>query len=76
MAEGARRALGCDCAVATSGVAGPGGGSADKPVGTVWIAASTPARTETRLLHLPGNRARVIDRAATEVLLLLAGELD
>ena len=76
MAEGARRALGCDCAVATSGVAGPGGGSADHPVGTVWISASTPARTETRLLHLPGNRARVIDRAATEVLLLLAGELD
>lgn len=75
MAEGARRALGCDCAVATSGVAGPGGGTPEKPVGTVWIAAATPAGTESRLLHLPGNRARVIDRAATEALLMLAQRL-
>ncbi len=57
--------------VATSGVAGPGGGTPEKPVGTVWIAAATPDRVETRLLHLPGNRARVIARAATEALLLL-----
>lgn len=71
MAQGARRALGCDCAVATSGVAGPGGGTLEKPVGTVWIAAATPGQVATRLLHLPGNRARVIDRAATEALMLL-----
>lgn len=75
MASGARSALGCDCAVATSGIAGPSGGSAEKPVGTVWIAAATPLATESRLLHLPGNRARVIDRAATEAMLLLAGIL-
>lgn len=75
MARGARQALGCDCAVATSGVAGPGGGTPEKPVGTVWIAASTPEATECRLLHLPGNRARVIDRAATEALMLLASML-
>lgn len=72
MAHGTRSQIGCDCAVATSGVAGPGGGTPEKPVGTVWIAASTPHATECRLLHLPGNRARVIDRAATEALLLLA----
>lgn len=75
MAEGARRVLGADCAVATSGIAGPGGGTDEKPVGTVWIAASTPAGTATRLLHLPGNRSRVIDRASTEALLLLSTAL-
>jgi len=72
MACGARRTLGCDCAVATSGIAGPGGGTADKPVGTVWIAAATPTATQCKLLHLPGNRLRVIDRASTEALLLLS----
>ncbi len=75
MAEGAAARLGADCAVATSGIAGPGGGSADKPVGTVWIAAHTPKGTVARLLHCPGNRARVIDRASTEALLLLLKSL-
>lgn len=75
MVLGACRALGCDSAVATSGIAGPGGGTPEKPVGTVWIAACAPGRMESRLLHLPGNRARVIDRAATEALLLLASLL-
>lgn len=72
MTRGAIGTLGCDCAVATSGIAGPGGATPGKPVGTVWIAAATPTRTESRLLHLPGNRSRVIDRAATEAMLLLA----
>lgn len=72
MVEGVRRATGADCAVATSGIAGPGGGSESKPVGTVWIAAATPEGVEARLFRLPGNRARVIDRATTEALLMLA----
>lgn len=72
MAQGAIGTIGCDCAVATSGIAGPGGATPGKPVGTVWIAAATPTCTESRLLHLPGNRSRVIDRAATEAMLLLA----
>jgi len=75
MAEGARRVLGADCAVATSGIAGPGGGSEEKPVGTVCVAFSTPAGTDTLTLHLPGDRARVIDRASTEVLIGLVKRL-
>jgi nicotinamide-nucleotide amidase len=75
MAEGARRALHADFAVATSGIAGPGGGTPDKPVGTVWTAVATPKGTVTRLLHLPGNRQRVINRTTTEVLLDLIAQI-
>ncbi|MDE5929479.1 MAG: CinA family nicotinamide mononucleotide deamidase-related protein [Muribaculaceae bacterium] len=71
MAEGACRLLSTDCAVATSGIAGPGGGTDEKPVGTVWMAVCTPSGTESRCMRLPGNRRRVIDRAGTEVLLML-----
>lgn len=75
MAEGVCRRLGATCSIATSGIAGPGGGTPDKPVGTVWIAVHTPAGTVSRLVHLPGDRARVIDRATTEALLLLINQL-
>ena len=65
MAQGACRVLGTDCAVATSGIAGPGGGSAEKPVGTVCMAFATPAGVDAHTFHFPGDRARVIDRAST-----------
>lgn len=69
MAIGACVATGASCAVATSGIAGPSGGSPDKPVGTVWIAWATPAGVSSREFHFPGNRDRVIDRASTEAIL-------
>ena len=69
MAEGACRVLGTGCAVATSGIAGPGGGTPDKPVGTVCMAFATPAGTHTVTVHLPGDRGRVIDRASTTALI-------
>lgn len=61
MAEGARRSLGSDWGVGITGVAGPGGGSEEKPVGTVHIAISGPrdGETEHRRLRLPGDRDRV-----------------
>jgi nicotinamide-nucleotide amidase len=71
MVQGARRVLGSDCAIATSGIAGPGGGTPEKPIGTVCIAVATPHKQMVTTLHLPGNRARVIDRAATTVLIEL-----
>ena len=75
MAEGVCAATGADCAVATSGIAGPGGGSSEKPVGTVWIAATAKGHTVTCCLHLPGDRLRVINRATTEALLLLLSKV-
>lgn len=72
MVAGACALCGADCAVATSGIAGPGGGSADKPVGTVWMAARVGGRTETRLCHFGGDREAVIDRASAAALMLLA----
>ncbi|MBD5210467.1 MAG: CinA family nicotinamide mononucleotide deamidase-related protein [Bacteroidales bacterium] len=72
MAEGVRRAIGADCSMATSGIAGPTGATPGKPVGTVCIAISTPARTISATYHFPGTRDRVIDRATTTALTLLA----
>ena len=69
MAAGACRITGARCAMATSGIAGPGGAVEGKPVGTVWIGWCVDGRTSSRLFHLPGNRARVIDRAATEAVI-------
>lgn len=75
MAEGVARLMNVECAVATSGIAGPGGGSNEKPVGTVWTAVVTPHGTDTFVKRYPGNRTRVIDRATTEALLALAKRL-
>ncbi|MBR1881716.1 MAG: CinA family nicotinamide mononucleotide deamidase-related protein [Muribaculaceae bacterium] len=71
MAQGACRALKTDCSVATTGVAGPGGGTKDIPVGTVWMAATCAGKTLTRCKHIPGHRERVIQRATNEALMLL-----
>ena len=71
MTEGACRAIGTDCAIATSGIAGPGGGTPTKPVGTVWMAAKCGDKVVAQVKQLPGDRSRVITRATTEAQLLL-----
>ena len=71
MAQGARERLGTDYAVATSGVAGPTGGSIDKPVGTVWIALAGPGGVEAKCLTLGNSRARNIERSMREALALI-----
>ncbi len=68
MAEGARLVLNTDYAIAASGIAGPDGGTKEKPVGTVWIAVSTPKQTVAKQLNLGDNRERTIQRTAIQAL--------
>ena len=69
MAEGALRRSAAGFAVAVSGIAGPGGGSDDKPVGTVWFAwAERGAQTQTRLIQFAGDRNEVRHQAVREAL--------
>ena len=71
MAQGARDALGADVAVADTGIAGPGGGSAEKPVGLVYVHALGPEGEAARELQLPGDREAVRVRATAAALHLL-----
>ena len=56
MADGVRKRFACDYGIAVSGIAGPGGGSEAKPVGTVWLALADEKGTEARLFHFPHER--------------------
>ncbi len=71
MAEGARGRLGADVAVAVTGVAGPGGGTPEKPVGLVHIHAAGPNGSLARMLDLPGEREQIRVRATVTALHLL-----
>jgi len=72
MAAGALQRFGADTAVATTGIAGPGGGTAEKPVGTVCFSVMLgDGRTDTRTLRLPGNRSDVRERSTTVAMHLL-----
>lgn len=59
MAQGALLHSGAQVALAVTGIAGPGGGSADKPVGTVWFGWATPQGVSSECRHFTGDRARV-----------------
>lgn len=59
MAEGVQHALHADWGIATTGIAGPLGGTEDKPVGLVWMAVAGPHGTESARLHFPGDREQV-----------------
>lgn len=71
MVSGVQRLLSSDCAIATSGIAGPGGGSVEKPEGTVWIAVRYGERSEAECFCFEGDREQVIARATQSALLML-----
>ncbi|MEJ2594183.1 MAG: CinA family nicotinamide mononucleotide deamidase-related protein [bacterium] len=75
MAVGGRLRMKSDYCLATSGIAGPDGGTADKPVGTVWIAIAGPDGVNSKLLHLGEHRGRNIRMSALWALNLLRKEL-
>lgn len=71
MAENVRKKLGADYAIATTGIAGPGGGSAEKPVGTVWIAVASKDGVEAKVFQFGDHRERTIMRSAQTALMML-----
>ena len=75
MTAALQRRMGVDCAIATSGIAGPGGGSEEKPVGTVWIAVRCGDKCLTECNMFKGSRSYVIERATQRALMMLVGLL-
>ncbi len=75
MAEGVRRLTGADYAVATSGIAGPSGGTPEKPVGTVWMAVAGPGRTVACCRQCGTDRGQIIKRSTALLLQMLREEL-
>lgn len=75
MAESVRQTADTYYGIATTGIAGPTGGTPEFPVGSVWIAVSSPERTVSRLVHIDGSRKKVIRKAGTAVIALLEEEL-
>jgi nicotinamide-nucleotide amidase len=75
MAEGARERLGADLTAAVTGIAGPGGGTPEKPVGTVWIGVADAAGSTARHIVFAGSRLEIRGRAAQAALFLLKRRL-
>ncbi|MFO7894699.1 MAG: CinA family protein [Longimicrobiales bacterium] len=76
MIQGVRVGTGAEAAIAITGVAGPGGGTAEKPVGTVWIGVALNETVRVRRFHFEGDRGAVRDASVNTALELLHGILE
>lgn len=72
MARGVRQAMAADIGVAVSGIAGPGGGTPEKPVGTTWIGLSARGHEDAWLYRFQGDRLQIKEQAAEQALLRLS----
>jgi nicotinamide-nucleotide amidase len=68
MARGVAERFGVDAGIGVTGIAGPAGGTPEKPVGAVWIATALDGAVEAKLLHLVGNREAIRERSAQEAI--------
>lgn len=71
MATGACKTIGSDYSVATSGIAGPGGGSEEKPVGTVWMAVCDGRKVVSKKWNFEGSREEIIEKATKTAIFML-----
>ena len=76
MAEGARKRFGCEWAVSTSGIAGPGGAEPGKPVGTVWIAVASSLQNEAFCEIFSGDRNNVREKSVYKAMQLLLNSIN
>ncbi|MDC7219315.1 MAG: CinA family protein [Spirochaetales bacterium] len=76
MAGGTKEKCGTEFALAVSGIAGPGGGTAEKPVGTVWIGLASPEGTFARKFLFEGDRDRVREATVEEALTMLINKIE
>jgi len=75
MALGCRKLFGSDIAVSTTGIAGPAGGSAEKPVGLVWFGVSDGRKTTTDRKVFPGDREQVKEAASQHAIILVLSHI-
>lgn len=76
MALGAMHLLDSQCAIATTGIAGPDGGTSENPVGTVWIAVTVKEKKESRRFFFKGDRQQIVRQSSLHALQMLWDMLD